>query len=1001
MQIYNNPFDNKANRNNARSNQTLMKGMQTLSKNNSVNNVKQTVSTLVKGQVIKGLVLNVSNKQVFLEMENGERLEATVKEAVDLNIGEQLYFEVKDESSNQIQLRPLTDPNINPQNATLEKVLHSNGLMLNEKNLSIVSELMDQGMNLDDTTIRTIIRNSTKFPEASIKSLVLMEKLQLPVNETNLSQLAEYEEGNGMILKQTEDFIHQFCEELQACKDSKGFEEVSQKLNQIMEEGDSSVTKETEVLQKIHQVIEDATTTKDAQVLQKINQIIQTEYSSLNNELNISKEASVIQKELQTSHMEGLEITSETKGTQILEKINQIIQEEYPENISATKSETVIQKGLKENQSENLQAVNLKMTPEAKDAQVLQKISQIIQKEYLGEIKDAKGESVIQKNVQTGKAKDVQISAEVKATKILEKINQLIQDEVGEDVNHVKGEAVVQKGQMEHPTQNLQTGSVQKLSETKEIQIIQKINQIIKEEYLGEVEETKSESVPQKETTLNQTQNPKQEDNITKDTPNTELMQKFSKAAQEESGMKSPEFITKISKAVQEENLGALKEARILQKLNEVIHNIENQPEQKESIKGTLITIKLNQLIQKENPVPNKETQMIQKFEQVIHEENLGTIKENQLLQKLIQVVKNQNSDVIQTQKVDENQTQNMTMPQNQSGNVSQNNNIIPDKDINMIQNQSNHMIQNQKINTIQVQNNDILQTEYTGLSKEAQLIQKINQLIQVETESLNMMQTSDVESLVQEIKQLLQDAYFEENLSFKENLNLKENVGNQNIVQTETLAENPLDMKNSLFFEEFDTSKLLARTSSKTVEYVLSNNGTFKEVLDSFFDLANQPFLKGQISQEDMQQITNIYASELPKEEMISQIEQVLIKSSNVSMGETINTTQAETEQVAQKIVDFMDKLDLLKDLPQDLTQKSALNSNFNSNKNQNLYQNSTLNQNGNSNQNLTLNQTANILSQKLESELSALREFLQSKGFNDIVKGALQERWYVEPED
>ncbi|MBQ2238396.1 MAG: hypothetical protein II321_03040, partial [Lachnospiraceae bacterium] len=242
MQIYNNPFENKANRDNVRSNQTLMKGLQTLSKNHSANNVKQALPALVKGQVIKGLVLDVSNKQVVLEMENGEKLNATVKEAVDLNIGEQLYFEVKDESSGQIQLRPLTDPNINPQNATLEKVLNSNGLMLNEKNLSIVSELMDQGMNLDDTTIRTIIRNSTKFPEASIKSLVLMEKLQLPVNENTVSQLNEYEEGNGMILKQTEDFINQFCEELQHCKETKGFGAVSQKLNQVMKDENPSVT---------------------------------------------------------------------------------------------------------------------------------------------------------------------------------------------------------------------------------------------------------------------------------------------------------------------------------------------------------------------------------------------------------------------------------------------------------------------------------------------------------------------------------------------------------------------------------------------------------------------------------------------------------------------------------------------------------------------------------------------------------------------------------------
>ena len=520
MQIYNNPFENKANRDNVRSNQTLMKGLQTLSKNHSANNVKQALPALVKGQVIKGLVLDVSNKQVVLEMENGEKLNATVKEAVDLNIGEQLYFEVKDESSGQIQLRPLTDPNINPQNATLEKVLNSNGLMLNEKNLSIVSELMDQGMNLDDTTIRTIIRNSTKFPEASIKSLVLMEKLQLPVNENTVSQLNEYEEGNGMILKQTEDFINQFCEELQHCKETKGFGAVSQKLNQVMKDENPSVTKELEVLQKINQVIEDknAGVIKDTQVLKKINQIIQDEYSGQTEGANISSdnafvkmsgssvvsgeesviqrglqsnpseesvvqrglqsnsgEESVVQRELQSNPSEGLGIITETKEGQILEKINQIIQKEYPEAIEIQKSEAVIQKAIKESQTENLQAINLKMVPEAKDAQVLQKITQIIQKEYFGEIKDAKGESVTEKNLHTNKADHFQTAAPTKEGQILEKINQVIQDEFGGDVNSVKGESVIQKGQTEIPSQSSQTQNLQMSSEAKEIQAIQKI----------------------------------------------------------------------------------------------------------------------------------------------------------------------------------------------------------------------------------------------------------------------------------------------------------------------------------------------------------------------------------------------------------------------------------------------------------------------------------------------------------------------------------------------
>ena len=1095
MQIYNNPFDNKTNRNNVRNNQALAKGLQSLSKNNSANNVKQAVSTLIKGQVIKGLVLDVSNKQVVLEMENGEKLNATVKEAVDLNIGEQLYFEVKDESSNQIQLRPLTDPNINPQNATLEKVLNSNGLMLNEKNLSIVSELMDQGMNLDDTTIRTIIRNSTKFPDASIKSLVSMEKLQLPVNENTVSQLNEYEEGNGMILKQTEDFINQFCEELQHCKETKGFGAVSQKLNQVMKDENPSVTKELEVLQKINQVIEDknAGVIKDTQVLKKINQIIQDEYSGQTEGANISSdnafvkmsgssvvsgeesviqrglqsnpseesvvqrglqsnsgEESVVQRELQSNPSEGLGIITETKEGQILEKINQIIQKEYPEAIEAQKSEAVIQKAIKESQTENLQAINLKMVPEAKDAQVLQKITQIIQKEYFGEIKDAKGESVTEKNLHTNKADHFQTAAPTKEGQILEKINQVIQDEFGGDVNSVKGESVIQKGQTEIPSQSSQTQNLQMSSEAKEIQAIQKIKQIIKEEYLEEVTETNDETLApketqlsqmqnhdattsSKETQLSQSQNLNQNERIPFGTKDAEFTQKSEKVVQEEVVAKNTELMSKISKVVQDENLGSLKEMKILQKLTEAVRNIEIQSNQSEPIKITPLTIKLNQFVPKENSVQNKESQMLQKFEQVIKEENLGSAKESQLMEKLTQIVKNQPSDIVQkstvnlAQNSDSNRihAQNNSMVQNkeihiaqvQSGGVSQSQdtnlsqnqstNQIRRQDMNMIQRQGMDMIQNETINMVQNQNSDT--------SKEAQLIQKINQLIQMEIENLGAVQESNVDSLVQSIKQMIQEA------SITGDLNLNEIDMSQNIAKDGSVLKPAQDEKQSILFEEFDTSKIVKQNSSKIVEYALSNANSFEEALDSFLNIANHPLIKGQINPESMKQITDIYASDLSKEEMLSQIEQVLnqeVTSNTLTSENGVDAMLQESpKHTAQKLVEFMDQMDLLKNLPQESAQRPALNSGFPSNKtlsqasnlnqSQNLNNNGTtnqnqnLNQNGNSNQNQTLNLSASGLPAKLESELSSLRNFLQSKDFNDIVKGALQERWYAEPED
>ena len=530
MQIYNNPFEQKGNKNNVRNNQILMRGLKTLAKSNTSQTAKPIVTSFVKGQVIKGLVLDVSNKQVVLQMENGEKLNATIKDAAPLNIGEELYFEVKDESQNQVQLRPLTDPNVNPQNATLEKVLNSHGLMMNEKNLSIVSELMEQGMNLDDATIRTIIRNSAKFPESSIKTLVLMEKLQLPVNETSLSQLSEYEEGNGMILKQTEDFIHQFCDDLQFLKEKEGFETVSQKLSQMIKNEDAEVTKEFEILQKIEQVIkEESADLEDTKINLKNNSIlvektpveeakIMESTINKNEEPDIKENAMVVNEEsdIKDSTMVKNETTDIKDGTmftneerkvenkdirsndgRLFHSGKDIIQNEEPvvteRESDISKKDFFVQKDLLSGQTVNMEEIPEAIT-EPKAMKMLEKINQIIQEEYPEEVKDAKGESVIQKDrkdsqEQTLLDKQSKVTPETKETQVLRKISQLFQKEYPDTVKNAKGDSSIQNGvKMNQPESSSLPLAV------KGIQIIQRIHQILKEEYPFGITESTEES---------------------------------------------------------------------------------------------------------------------------------------------------------------------------------------------------------------------------------------------------------------------------------------------------------------------------------------------------------------------------------------------------------------------------------------------------------------------------------------------------------------------------
>lgn len=151
-----------------------------------------TLSSLRPGQVFQGQVLNITTQDVTILLDNLQTVHAKLGESVELNIGQKMSFQVKENQGEQILIRPLESQGISGGNPAVEKALDANGFAMTERNVSIANALMESGMPLDKDTMRGIMQQSVRFPEADIKQLVAMNRLQIPVNESNIQQFAKY-----------------------------------------------------------------------------------------------------------------------------------------------------------------------------------------------------------------------------------------------------------------------------------------------------------------------------------------------------------------------------------------------------------------------------------------------------------------------------------------------------------------------------------------------------------------------------------------------------------------------------------------------------------------------------------------------------------------------------------------------------------------------------------------------------------------------------------------
>lgn len=172
---------------------------------------KRVVSSLKEmsaGNIFEGTVHSVRNGQVTLALSNGRLITARLDGKVQMMVGQSLFFQVKSNDGMQIAIKPyMVDGNSG--NLTLMKALSAAGMSVDEKNLSMVNAMMEEQMSIDRNSLSAMGRIITANPDIDVKTLVQMQKLELPITPQMASQFQNYAQDKQAITKAMSAFIQE------------------------------------------------------------------------------------------------------------------------------------------------------------------------------------------------------------------------------------------------------------------------------------------------------------------------------------------------------------------------------------------------------------------------------------------------------------------------------------------------------------------------------------------------------------------------------------------------------------------------------------------------------------------------------------------------------------------------------------------------------------------------------------------------------------------------
>jgi len=145
---------------------------------------------MLAGDTFTGKIMSIKDNMALLMLADGSSVSAHISDGVPIEIGQNITFLVEQNTKENISIKPLA---INEQQAMMiNKALDAAGFPSNAKNVNIVKELMGMNMPIDAATIEKMIAHTGEFPQANLRTIANLIRLQMPVTQNNIMQFEAY-----------------------------------------------------------------------------------------------------------------------------------------------------------------------------------------------------------------------------------------------------------------------------------------------------------------------------------------------------------------------------------------------------------------------------------------------------------------------------------------------------------------------------------------------------------------------------------------------------------------------------------------------------------------------------------------------------------------------------------------------------------------------------------------------------------------------------------------
>ena len=155
--------------------------------------------SLKEGEIFEGSVNSIDNGKVTIGLANGQTMTARLDAGVNLMEGQSVFFQVKSNDGNLIQIRPVSLGSLDA-NPTLLKALDMANIAATERTINMVNSMMQNSLSISPENLAAMNRAMINNPGVDPQTLVTMSKYGMEMSPENVSMFQNYANDKALII---------------------------------------------------------------------------------------------------------------------------------------------------------------------------------------------------------------------------------------------------------------------------------------------------------------------------------------------------------------------------------------------------------------------------------------------------------------------------------------------------------------------------------------------------------------------------------------------------------------------------------------------------------------------------------------------------------------------------------------------------------------------------------------------------------------------------------